>query len=68
MSRPRISQILNLRNLAPVLQEGILGLPRHEGQDHSLIVGVLRQISGILDWREQIARFNELWAVAVLSR
>ena len=60
VSRSRITQILNLRNLAPVLQDRILQLPQHEGEDHSITEGALRQVSGILDWREQIARFNEL--------
>ncbi len=59
VSRSRITQILNLRNLAPALQERLLQLPEG-GNAHGLTEGALRQISGLVDWREQIVRFNHL--------
>ncbi len=59
VSRSRITQILNLRDLAPALQERLLQLPE-SGNAHGLTEGALRQISGLVDWREQIVRFNHL--------
>ena len=62
VSRSRISQIMNLRNLAPSLQELILlpSVGRHTGDalnEHSL-----RRISALVDWREQIVKFEQFSA------
>ena len=53
VTRARVTQIMNLLNLAPDIQEGVLFLPRTiQGHDpireHSL-----RPIAAILDWRKQ---------------
>jgi hypothetical protein len=40
----RITQILNLRNLAPVLQERILELAAHAGEEQKLTERALRQL------------------------
>jgi hypothetical protein len=58
ISRARITQILNLRNLAPVLQERILDARLHRG----VTEGALRRISAILDWEQQVTRFDRLFA------
>lgn len=68
LSRSRITQILNSRNLAPVLQERILALSQSEPQEQKLTEGALRQMSGLMDWREQISRFDELWARSAVSK
>jgi hypothetical protein len=60
VSRSRITQILNLRNLAPVLQERILEMAAHAGEGQKLTERALRQLSGLLNWGEQISRFDEL--------
>ena len=60
ISRSRMTQILNLRNVAPVLQEHLLQFPEEHGEMNRMTEKAVRQISGILDWREQITRFNEL--------
>jgi len=59
VSRSRITQILNLRNLAPAIQERLLQLAEN-GNAHGLTEGALRQLSGLVDWREQTARFEQL--------
>ena len=60
ISPSRITQILNLRNLAPVLQERLLDLPPEERERDRITERAVRRISGILDWREQIAQFDKL--------
>ena len=62
VSRSRITQILNLCNLAPVLQQRLLQLPAERGDHRGLTENALRQIGGILHWPEQISRFEELLA------
>ncbi|PWU08456.1 MAG: resolvase [Terriglobia bacterium] len=59
VSRSRITQILNLRNLAPVLQERLLSLSAGEAA-HPVNERTLRRISGWADWRQQITQFEEL--------
>ena len=54
---------MNPRNLAPLIQEQILARAENLGTQISLPEGALRRISGILDWREQIRRFEELCSV-----
>ena len=48
VSRSRITQILNLRNLAPAIQERLLQLAEN-GNAHGLTEGALRQISGLVE-------------------
>jgi hypothetical protein len=51
---------MNLRNLAPIIQERILSKAEDQRTPMTLAEFSLRRISGILDWREQIRRFEEL--------
>jgi hypothetical protein len=60
VSRARITQILNLRNLAPVLQERLLELPAGNWQREGLTEKSIRQIAAMPDWRKQISGFNDL--------
>ncbi len=59
VSRARISQILNLRNLAPAIQEEILFLngPRSE---KPITERHVRKVSAVLDWRRQLKLFRKL--------
>jgi len=57
LSKSRITQILNLRSLAPPLQQRLLELNRSVP---GLTEPALRRITGIVDWREQVARFDRL--------
>ncbi len=59
VTRARVTQIMNLLQLAPDIQEAILFLPRiHRGrepiQEHHI-----RPIAATLDWRRQ----RQLWAL-----
>jgi hypothetical protein len=51
---------MNLRNLAPVLQERILLLTADLDQREAVNERTLRQIGSILDWREQLTAFDRL--------
>jgi DNA invertase Pin-like site-specific DNA recombinase len=62
VSRSRITQVMNLRNLAPALQERILLLATEPDQENELNERALRRISGAMDWREQAAQFEQLCA------
>jgi hypothetical protein len=53
VTRARVSQIMNLLNLAPDLQEAILFLPRTERGRDPIILRDLQPIASILDWRKQ---------------
>lgn len=59
VSRARISQIMNLLNLAPQIQEAILYLPRVTNGRDPVREHHVRSIAAVLDWREQ----RRLWGV-----
>jgi hypothetical protein len=61
ISRPRLSQILMLTNLAPVIQEELLFLPHTVSSPERITEKQLRSIATRIDWREQIALFRSLW-------
>ncbi len=58
VSRPRISQILNLLNLAPDIQEALLLLPRIERGRDAIILRALQPVASTPDWHQQ----RRLWA------
>lgn len=60
VTRPRISQIMNLLYLAPDIQEEILFLPRTEHGRDPIILGQLQPIAAVLDWRKQRQLWREL--------
>jgi hypothetical protein len=60
VSRARITQVMNLRNLAPVLQEKILSLPQDHSENSKLKECALRRITGMVDWREQLRQFEQV--------
>ena len=63
VSRARISQIMNLHNLAPDIQEAILLLPRTlQGRD-PIHLRQLQPIAAILDWQKQRLRWRSLGGV-----
>lgn len=57
VSRARITQIMNLRLLAPDIQEQILFLPRIEGGHEPIHLRQLQSITAVPDWRKQ----RRLW-------
>jgi hypothetical protein len=60
VSRARMTQIMSLRNLAPVIQERILGLPAVSATADVLNEHVLRGVAQRLDWREQMRMWKQL--------
>jgi hypothetical protein len=64
VSRARVSQIMNLLNLAPDIQEAILHLPRIATGRAPLLLAQLQPIASTLDWRTQ----RQLWREQVLSQ
>ena len=58
VSRARITQIINLLQLAPDIQEALLFLPRTERGRDPVRERHIRPITGILDWRRQ----RKMWA------
>jgi hypothetical protein len=57
VSRPRISQILSLLNLAPDIQEALLFLPPVTHGRDPIHLRQLLPVAARLDWREQ----RRLW-------
>ena len=57
VTRARVTQIMNLLNLAPDIQEEILFLPRTTHGRDPIPERHLRPIASILDWRKQ----RNLW-------
>jgi len=58
VTRARMTQIMNLLNLAPDLQEAILGLPPVEHGRDPITERDLRVIVAVLDWRKQ----RQMWS------
>jgi hypothetical protein len=60
VTRPRVSQIMNLLQLAPDIQEEILFLPRTIHGRDPLQLRRLQPIAAVLDWRKQRQLWREL--------
>jgi hypothetical protein len=58
VSRSRITQVMQLRELAPVLQERILDIEPRLGT--VINERALRGIGALVDWREQIKKFDQI--------
>ncbi|QDU76938.1 hypothetical protein Pan97_39950 [Bremerella volcania] len=58
VTRARITQIMNLRMLAPDIQEALLFLPRVESGRDPIHLRQLQSIALVPDWRKQ----RRLWA------
>jgi hypothetical protein len=57
VSRPRITQIMNLTLLAPDIQEAILFLPATDGGCGAVGERAVRRMCAVADWRKQ----REMW-------
>ncbi len=60
----RVSQILNLLNLAPDLQETLLNLPRVESGRDPIKLADLQPIASTLDWQDQ----RRMWQAKIAPR
>jgi hypothetical protein len=67
VTRARITQIVNLVNLAPDIVEAILFLPRTETGRDLFLLRDLQPITQELDWKRQRKLWRELARRAVLS-
>ena len=64
ISRPRMSQMLRLVELAPAIQEQLLFLPKILSGRDPIHEHALRKITRIVDWEAQMKAFRELMASA----
>lgn len=60
VSRARVTQIMNLLNLAPDIQEALLSLPSRERGYQRLTERRLRRIAGVQSWHEQRRMWRRL--------
>jgi hypothetical protein len=60
VTRARLTQIMNLRNLAPDIQEDILFLPRTVKGRDAVCERHLRPLTTVPDWRKQRRMWAEL--------
>ena len=67
VSRARVTQILNLLNLAPDIQETLLFLPRVESGRDSVTERDLRPIVAAPDWRKQRKMWDRLQVTTSVS-
>jgi hypothetical protein len=61
VSKPRVTQIMNLLNLAPDIQEQLLFLPPTTLPRDKLCERHLRRVAKLVDWGEQRALFAALF-------
>ncbi len=64
ISQPRMTQIMNLRNLAPDIQEQILFLTARESRRRGINERSVRRLSSVLLWKEQRAQWASLTSPA----
>jgi len=62
VTRARVSQIMNLVNLAPDIQEAILFLPRTERGRDPIHLRLLQPIASTIDWKKQRRMWRDLLA------
>ena len=62
VTRARISQIMNLLNLAPDLMEALLFLPRTEHGRDAIHLAQLQPIASTIEWRKQRVLWRKLMA------
>jgi len=60
VTRARMTQIMNLLNLSPDIQEEILFLPRTTGGRDRISERDLRPACGVMDWKKQRQLWQEL--------
>jgi hypothetical protein len=63
VTRARVSQIMNLLNLAPDLQEALLFLPRTQRGRDPLVLRDVLPLTTLTDWRKQRPRWRDLHGV-----
>jgi hypothetical protein len=64
LSRARITQVMNLRNLAPAIQERILLHPPVSASQDEIHERALRRVTACLSWRQQMQMVAKIWPAA----
>jgi hypothetical protein len=59
VSLPRMTQVMNLLNLAPEIQEEVLFLPEVEGGREPVSERALRRLPGVMSWKDQLEIWNQ---------
>jgi hypothetical protein len=67
ISKSRVTQIMNLLNLAPDIQEQLLFLPPTTRRRDKIGERQLRTVAKVVDWSEQRRLLNAVWADAVMD-
>jgi hypothetical protein len=65
VTRARISQVINLLNLAPSIQEEVLFLPRTVSGRDPIILADLQPIASVVSWTKQRRMWDHLKAAAL---
>ncbi len=60
VTRARLTQIMNLLCLAPIIQEQILHLSVKYKEQNAITERDLRPIASIPDWKQQFGKWNKL--------
>ena len=60
VTRARISQVMNLLNLAPDILEAILHLPRTQRRRDPIHLRLLQPIASAFDWGKQRRQWRDL--------
>ena len=60
VSRPRVTQVMNLLYLAPDIQAALLDLPRTASARDPVLLRDLQPIAATLDWRKQRKMWKEM--------
>jgi hypothetical protein len=60
VTRARITQIMNMLNLAPDIQEEILGITVHSVSDTTVAERQIRQVAQIVQWVQQRSVWSTL--------
>ncbi len=66
VSRARLSQILSLLNLAPVIQETLLFLPKTVAGHDCVTEKRMRDVAQAIDWERQQELFRHLMATVAV--
>ena len=67
VSRARVTQIMNLLQLAPDIQEDILFLPRTQRDRDPIRETMVRPIVAVFDWRKQRTMWRNLTTAAIAT-
>ena len=68
VTSPRVTQIMNLLNLAPDIQEAILLLPKSPGGRDAITEKSIRPIVAVTDWHEQRRMWDALMQARAAAR